>query len=83
MATIILDKEIYAQAPVTTSEGSYDSIIDNSSVKSVVVEVTMKINPDGSKIIKPLVLWEGQTYDDIGQWTDAQAEARIKEILES
>jgi hypothetical protein len=82
MAIITLDKEVFAQEPVTTSEVSYDSIIDNSSVKSVVVEVTMKINPDGSKIIKPLVLWEGAEYDEIGQWTDEQAEMRIKELLE-
>lgn len=82
MATINLSKEIYAQDPVMTSEVSYDSVVDNSSVKMVVTEITMKVNPDGTKIIKPLVLWEGEDYNKIGQWTDVEVEARIKELLE-
>lgn len=82
MATINLSKEIYAQDPVMTSEVTYDSVVDNSSVKMVVTEITMKVNPDGTKIIKPLVLWEGEDYNKIGQWTDIEVEARIKELLE-
>ena len=83
MATIILDKNIFAQDPIMTSEVSYDSIVDNSTMKIIVTEITYKVNPDGTKIIKPLILWSGEDYDIIGQWTDAQAEARIKELLES
>lgn len=30
-----------------------------------------------------IVLWEGDAYDEIGQWTDAQAAARLKEVLEA
>lgn len=30
---------------------------------------------------KPLVLWEKETYDEIGDYTQAQAEARVMELL--
>ena len=30
---------------------------------------------------KALVLWSGEAYDAIGDWTQAQAEARILELL--
>jgi hypothetical protein len=29
---------------------------------------------------EPVVLWEGDAYDTIGQWTDSDVTARIKEI---
>jgi hypothetical protein len=80
MATIILDKDIYAQEPILTNEVSYETIIDNSALKVVATEVTLKSYP---LITKSLILWEGAEYDKIGQWTDEQAEARIKELLES
>lgn len=31
--------------------------------------------------VKPVTLWEGQDYINIGQWTDAQAKARLLEVL--
>lgn len=80
MATIILDKDIYAQEPILTNEVSYETIIDNSALKVVATEVTLKSYP---LITKSLILWEGAEYDKIGQWTDEQAEQRIKELLES
>jgi hypothetical protein len=32
-------------------------------------------------IFKPLPLWEDDAYDAIGDWTQAQAEARLLELL--
>jgi len=29
---------------------------------------------------EPVVLWEGAAYDAIGQWTDANVEARLAEL---
>ena len=29
---------------------------------------------------QPIVLWEGDAYDLIGQWTDEQVEARLMEL---
>ena len=28
----------------------------------------------------PIVLWEGDAYDAMGQWTDANVEARLTEL---
>ena len=30
-----------------------------------------------SEIPTPIVLWEGATYDSIGQWTDSDVQARL------
>ena len=80
MAQINLDKTIYAQQPIQTDVVYYETIVDNSSLKVVTTEVTLNQYP---LISKSLILWEGAEYDKIGQWTDEQAEARIKELLES
>ena len=29
---------------------------------------------------EPVVLWEGAAYDAVGQWTDANVEARLTEL---
>ena len=29
---------------------------------------------------EPVVLWEGEAYDSIGQWTDSNVEARLAEL---
>lgn len=79
MAQINLDKTIYAQQPIETNVVYYETIIDNSSLKVVTTEVTLNQYP---QICISLILWEGADYDRIGQWTDEQAEARIKELLE-
>lgn len=49
------------------------TIIDNSNRKSVVAKIL--------GIPKALVLWENQEYINIGDYTQAQAEARILELL--
>lgn len=33
------------------------------------------------EIPQPLVLWEGDAYDAIGNWTQDQANARVLELL--
>jgi hypothetical protein len=83
MPNIILNKEIFAQEPIITHEVYYEKIVDDSTLKTVSTEIRLGKLPNGGYIWRILVLWEGEEYDAIGQWTDAQAEARIKEILES
>ena len=29
-----------------------------------------------------VMLWEGEQYDEIGQWTDAQARSRLQEVIQ-
>lgn len=49
------------------------TIIDNNKRKSVVAKIV--------GIPKALVLWKDQEYTNIGDYTQAQAEARILELL--
>jgi hypothetical protein len=35
------------------------------------------------EISEPITLWEGAAYDAIGQWTDANVEARLIELYNS
>lgn len=49
------------------------TIIDNSKRKSVVAQIR--------PIPRPLVLWTGDAYTSAGDYTQAQVEARILELL--
>jgi hypothetical protein len=64
--------EVRTFEPITLS--SLDvTIIDNSTRKSVVAQ----IRPCSQHI----VLWEGEAYDVAGDYTQAQVEAKILELL--
>jgi hypothetical protein len=80
---IQLSKQIDARSAIKTDVVSYTTITDSQDYKTVVTELSMAIDELGNPIKRILVLWEGEAYDAIGQWTDEQAEARIKELLES
>ncbi len=79
---IHLSKQIDARSAIKTDVVSYTTITDSQDYKTVVTELSMAIDEYGNPIKQILVLWEGEEYDAIGQWTDEQAEARIKELLE-
>lgn len=73
--TFVTPKEVIVVKEVkrTLTELTVEEITDNSSrkeVKAFTLELGM------------LTLWAGDQYDAIGQWTDADAQARILEILE-
>ena len=51
------------------------TIIDNSTRKSVVAQIR--------PCSRPLVLWEGDAYTAAGDYTQAQVEARVLELLGS
>jgi hypothetical protein len=72
--TFVTPKEVVVVKEVkrTLTELTVEEITDNSSrkeVKAFTLELGM------------LTLWSGDQYDTIGQWTDADAQARILEIL--
>ena len=50
-------------------------IIDDSARKFIVA----RLHP----VLRPLPLWRGAEYDEAGDWTQAQAEARILELVGS
>ena len=53
----------------TISTITVERMVDLPSAK--IVKCFMK------EIGEPVVLWEGAAYDAIGQWTDADVEARL------
>lgn len=58
--------------PITLNDLDVTTI-DNSKRKSVVAQIR--------PVPRPLVLWEKEAYDLIGDYTQAQVEARITELL--
>jgi hypothetical protein len=51
---------------------SVDHYIDSPSYKTVTAY---------TKQVGAIVLWEGDAYDAIGQWTDSDVEARLLELF--
>lgn len=64
--------EVRVQKPITLTELDV-TIIDNSKRKSCMAQIR--------PCPRPLVLWSGAAYDAAGDYTQAQAEARILEVL--
>jgi hypothetical protein len=58
--------------PITLNELDV-TIIDNAKRKSVVAQIR--------PVPMPLVLWSGADYDAAGDYTQAQVEARVLELL--
>ncbi len=68
---------IVAATPAETIEANELSIITISD--NTVDSVVAVVNVMGYD--KVLVLWEGQAYINIGNWTQDQANARILELV--
>lgn len=64
--------EVRVQNPITITELDV-TIIDNIKRKSVVAQIR--------PCPRPLVLWTGEAYINVGDYTQAQAENRILELL--
>jgi len=56
----------------TFEEVTIEEVVDNPERK-VVRAFTRELGQ--------LVLWEGEAYDAIGQWTDTDVQARVLELL--
>jgi hypothetical protein len=60
------------------------SLQDNLDLSSVAASICIQLNGGSfntNGYSKTLVLWEGQDYINIGEWTDLDVELRIKELL--
>ncbi len=55
----------------TVNDLTVEEVVDNSERKEVKAFVQQ---------LGVITLWEGAAYDAIGQWTDADVVARIKEL---
>ena len=64
--------EVREMKPITVSDLDI-TIIDNAQHKSCVAQVR--------PCPRPLVLWQGDAYTAAGDYTQAQVEARVTELL--
>lgn len=62
---------------------SADKTISIKDLPLVIVDVqkSKKCFAQSAPFYKTLMLWEGEAYDSIGEYTQAQAEARFLELL--
>ena len=65
-------KEIPAQQ-IKASSIQITSMIDNPADKTI----TVKTN----SVLGTVVLWQGEAYDAIGQWTDENVKLRLIELI--
>jgi hypothetical protein len=64
------------EVTINTDKISIDMVSDDGT--KVFVKISF-FNTNG--YTKNLILWEGDSYTQIGQWTDQDVDNRIKELL--
>jgi hypothetical protein len=70
---------VIQEKKILTSSVTVFEIKDMPLSKKVIAYIKLG-NTNNSK---QLILWEGQEYDNIGQWTDLDAHNRIKFLCEN
>jgi hypothetical protein len=81
---IITPTNVTVIEAVTTNKFQLDFINDNPKDKTIIAQVYPLDSVNESVIqgqVRFLTLWEGQEYDNIGNWTQQQANDRIIELL--
>jgi len=71
--TLSQPKEIITQKAEFIQELTIERTVDLPNQKIVRCFV--------AELNDAIVLWQGQDYDDIGQWTDTDVELRLKELF--
>ncbi len=51
------------------------------TIEEVTDNIERKVVRAFTRELGQLVLWEGEAYDAIGQWTDTDVQARVLELL--
>jgi hypothetical protein len=83
---IITPSNVIVIQAVQTNKFQLDFINDSPKDKTVIAQVYPLDSVNETVIqgqVRFLTLWEGTEYDSIGNWTQAQAESRIIELLVS
>lgn len=81
---IILNQSVIVVQPVSTHKFNIDLITDSPKDKTVIAQVYPLDEVTEEPIqgtAKLLTLWEGVEYDNIGNWTQEQANDKIIEML--
>jgi hypothetical protein len=72
---ISLDKNVVVVAEQTANTVKVLQIEENPDEKRVVATTSL------NGLLRRFVLWEGDSYDQIGQWTDTDVITRVKEVV--
>ena len=72
---ISLDKNVVVVAEQTANTVKVLQIEENPDEKRVVATTSL------NGLLRRFVLWEGDSYDQIGQWTDTDVINRVKEVV--
>lgn len=64
--------EVKPAETTTFSSLTVSKMVDYPTRKQVIVYV--------KELTDPILLWEGEAYDNIGEWTNADVEERLKEL---
>lgn len=81
---IITPTNVTVIQAVITNKFQVDFINDSPKDKTVVAQVYPLDEVTEQPIqgqVRFLTLWEGDEYDEIGNWTQQQADAKIVELL--
>lgn len=79
MIIVKLKEPFVAVQAIESSEFEIVGQNDLPVLKKVIV--TIRIETGKEPIIREYSLWEGDRYDEIGQWTDDDVIAELKKIL--
>jgi hypothetical protein len=71
-----LSGNIIVQPQIATNEFSIQEIFENPTMKKVSVRVALTTHN-----VNFLTVWEGDAYDQIGQWTDTDLINAVTQLL--
>ena len=72
-------KEIIIQPAIAERRLTIAEVTIHAIVDDCVSSVIARVNING--IDQELILWEGEEYKKVGDWTQEQANARIEELV--
>ena len=73
-----LPSPVITQQQVTSSAYQITDVTDNPVQKTVVARVTV-----GPGAINFFTVWSGESYDQIGQWTDSDLVAAVTPLVQA
>lgn len=73
--------QLPAQVTVTVPGRAEPIVVDSLPVTIIDSQRLRRVHVQLRPFMKPLTLWEGDAYDAAGDYTQAQVEARVLEVL--
>lgn len=78
MNQLVSGLTVTLESPITISN---NIVVNEIIITKVIDEIHRKKAIAICYNYKPFVLWEGNSYDDAGQWTDTDVINRVKQII--